>query len=90
MLSLLKWANQDESHSSGRELLEALAEPTDNRTMQARPGLPWEQILRQIWPPEVTPMSWPPPRPIVGEAELEALELRFSRPGAEDSDSRKR
>jgi len=69
---------------------EVPADPTDKRTLWVRPGLPWGQILRQIMPLESPTLSWPPPRMLVGEAELEALELRFSQPGAEKSDRQPR
>ena len=54
--------------------------------MAHRPTLQWDQIMLQVWEPQVVPICWPPPMPIQGMAELEVLELRFSRPGAEDSD----
>jgi hypothetical protein len=69
---------------------EVPADSTDNRTMWVRPGLPWEQILRQILPLESPTLFWPPPRVLVGEPGLEALELRFSRPDAEKSDRQPR
>jgi len=58
-------------------------DPTDSKTMWIRPELPWDEILLQVWQPRVVPVSYPPPRAIHGESELEALELRFSRPGVE-------
>jgi len=69
---------------------EVPADLTDKRTLWVRPGLPWGQILRQIMPLESPTLSWPPPRMLVGEAELEAMELRFSQPGAEKSDRQPR
>ncbi len=59
---------------------------TGNKTMELRPGLPWGQIMLQVWKPQVVPICWPPQMEIHGEAQLEALELRFSRTGAEASD----
>jgi len=61
---------------------------TGIKAMDLRPGLPWGQIMLQVWKPQAVPVCWPPPMPIRGEAELEALELRFSRLGAEDSDTK--
>jgi len=46
------------------------------------PGLPWDQIMLQVWEPQVVPICWPPLMAIHGEADFDELALRFSPPSA--------
>jgi hypothetical protein len=49
--------------------------------ISCRPG-PWDDILLEIWPFPSQPIRWPLPMGILADMGMEALELRFSPPGA--------
>jgi hypothetical protein len=50
-------------------------------SMACRLG-PWGDALLEIWPLKGEPFSWPPHAAIEGDAGMEALDMRFSPPGA--------